>query len=80
MDGRMPAAPRRLETLAIHETGQDTTRRLGGSGKGWRTQGTHTYPRTYTYTVHPTDTAPTREKLQGEKGSTYACEVIISLT
>jgi hypothetical protein len=64
MDGQMPVAARRLEPLACFETGQDMARRLGGRGKEWRTQGMHTHPRTCTFTVHPTDTAPTREKLQ----------------
>jgi hypothetical protein len=34
VDGRMPVAAQRLDTLASLETGQDTTRRLGGRGKG----------------------------------------------
>jgi hypothetical protein len=33
MDGRMPVAARPLDTLARLETGQDTTRRLGGRRK-----------------------------------------------
>jgi hypothetical protein len=35
MDGWMPVAARRLDALASLETGQDTTRRLGGRRKRW---------------------------------------------
>jgi hypothetical protein len=71
MDGRMPVATWRLDTLANLETGHLTTRRLGGCEKGW-TQGMLTYQRICKYTVHTTDTAaPTSVRLQEEKGCTY---------
>jgi hypothetical protein len=70
MDGRMPVATWQLDTVASLKIGQVTSGRLGGSGKRW-TQGTLTYPRTCTYTVHTTSSAaPTSMRLQEEKGFT----------
>jgi hypothetical protein len=78
MDGRMPVATRRLDTLAKLETLQVTTRNLGGREKGWR-QGTLTYQRTCKYTIHTMNTAaPTSVRLQEEKGSTYVCRGVRS--
>jgi hypothetical protein len=78
MDGRMPVATRRLDTLANLEVGQLTTRRLAGREKGW-TQDTLTYQRTCKYTVHTTNTAaPTSVGLQEEKGSTNVCRGVRS--